>query len=211
MRRWNGKYKQSLCPVNNQTYLIVSCHLWFCWFTIISKKLLQHGVSDVEQTTISCIQFFKIGVNQQSHLCNVAKMTVIPAEAGSQNRRSNQKYWIPPSWEWRLSDTIFHAWHKTILSVMSLLNVKTNNEEKITYRTENLIPEKEIGLHTHSWPSSNNYDIYGCWSLHTFHKILYRSLGSYWQRSWEKSNGEMGISRCLFCLQRAFWQLSWQK
>ena len=29
------------------------------------------------------------------HLCNVAKMTVIPAEAGIQKRRSSQKYWIP--------------------------------------------------------------------------------------------------------------------
>ncbi len=29
------------------------------------------------------------------HLCNVIKMAVIPAEAGIQKRRSNQKYWIP--------------------------------------------------------------------------------------------------------------------
>ncbi len=29
------------------------------------------------------------------HLCNVAKMTVIPAEAGIQKHRSSQKYWIP--------------------------------------------------------------------------------------------------------------------
>ena len=29
------------------------------------------------------------------HLCNVAKLTIIPAEAGIQKHRSSQKYWIP--------------------------------------------------------------------------------------------------------------------
>ena len=32
------------------------------------KKMAQYGVFEIEWTTISCAQFFKIGANQQSHI-----------------------------------------------------------------------------------------------------------------------------------------------
>ena len=68
--------------------------------------LVSHNILHFKHCLISCKQGQQNHDNPEPvnleplnlvscHLCNVAKMTVIPAEAGIQKRRSSQKYWIP--------------------------------------------------------------------------------------------------------------------
>ena len=73
---------------------------------------------------------------ERLHLYNIAKMTVIPAEAGIQKRRSSQKYWIPAprsgrgqaSREWRVPDTIFYAWHDSSSIEIPVYNTGTKED-----------------------------------------------------------------------------------